>query len=123
MVKIKRKSEAEREGWEAFKRKRAGERRKGGGMCAALGINPLKPTLFGRWGSSGEASVSKRKGAKDKQMITLTVIKSCYLPDGTEKFTDLRVTLNTGTTYSIPVSVAKVLFEKGLAVKRETTRI
>ncbi|HEB35916.1 MAG TPA: hypothetical protein ENI18_08760 [Candidatus Aminicenantes bacterium] len=107
-----------------MKRKLADERpREGRGLCAALGINPFKTTLLGRWGRPMRPVVLKRKGAKDKEMISLTVMKSCYVPDGTEKFPDLRVSLNAGTTYSIPVSVAEVLLKKRLAVRRKTTRI
>jgi len=59
----------------------------------------------------------KRKGKNEKIFVTTKIIKNCFLPDGTEKIPDLRTHLYAGITYSLPISIAKILFKKKLAEK------
>ena len=106
-----KKSKAEKVGDEALKAKLKKKRQlaERGGVCGALGIDPEETTLLGPWGKRIPVKQVKRLGEKDKKMVSVEILKTRYKPDGTERYPDLRVRLNKGITYTLPISVARIL--------------
>lgn len=110
------KSKAEKQADEILranlKKKRQLEGR--GGVCGALGIDIEERTHLSSLGKKrSPIKQVKRLGEKDKEMVSVEILKTRYKPDGTERFPDLRVRLGKGAVYSLPVSVAKILIEDG----------
>lgn len=83
-------------------------------LCRSLGIDPLRPTFLIQTKLGRKLN---RKAKHEKRFVTVKMIKSCFLPDGTEKIPDLRTHLYAGITYSLPASIAEILIKKKLAEK------